>query len=158
MQIPLIPPRTVEADASLVVKMTIGTDIEIGQGESDPSYVISDGQFFVGAFLLDKNNYNSAAPCLGIEGSSGNVIGNRRQHANLPKPSEAYYPGRVEATLSLSDRWGTCYVSLDGGFTREMIFQHKLNPQSGLFLEIYADDSNEKVGIKYIEVIIKEEN
>ena len=39
-----------------------------------------------------------------------------------------------------------------------MIFQRKLNPQKGLFLEIYADDSSEKVGIKYIEVSIVQES
>ena len=48
MQVPLIPAETLNADANLVIKMVIGTDIDIGQGESDPSYVISDGQFFVG--------------------------------------------------------------------------------------------------------------
>lgn len=39
-----------------------------------------------------------------------------------------------------------------------MTFQRKPNPHNGLFLEIYADASNEKVGIKYIEVSIEEEN
>ena len=48
IQVPPIPAETLNADANLVIKMVIGTDIDIGQGESDPSYVISDGQFFVG--------------------------------------------------------------------------------------------------------------
>ena len=73
-----------------------------------------------------------------------------------------YHQHTVTATkltkLSLSDRWGTCFTSHDGGFSSEMIFQHKLNPQKGLFLEIYADASNEKVGIKYIEVSIVRES
>ena len=55
-------------------------------------------------------------------------------------------------------RWGTCFVSLDGGFSREMIFQHKLNPHNGLYLEIYANESREKVGLKYTEVSIGKEN
>jgi len=155
----LIPPAAVDADANLVVKMVIGIDIEIGQGESDPSYVISDGQFFIGAHIRDKSNYKTGAPCLGIEGSSGKAMGgDRRQDSELPKPSESYYPGRLETRLSLSDRWGTCFVSLDGGFSREMIFQHKLNPHNGLYLEIYANESGEKVGLKYIEVSIVEKN
>ena len=159
LKVPLIPPAAVDADASLVVKMVIGTDIGIGQGESDPSYVISDGQFFIGAHIRDKNNYKTGAPCVCIEGSSGKTIGaDRRQDSSLPKPSESYYPGRLETRLSLSDRWGTCFVSLDGGFSREMIFQHKLNPHNGLYLEIYADESKEKVGIKFIEVSIVQEN
>ena len=159
LKVPLIPPAAVDADASLVVKMVIGTDIGIGQGESDPSYVISDGQFFIGAHIRYKNNYKTGAPCVCIEGSSGKTIGaDRRQDSSLPKPSESYYPGRLETRLSLSDRWGTCFVSLDGGFSREMIFQHKLNPHNGLYLEIYADESKEKVGIKFIEVSIVQEN
>jgi len=159
LKVPLIPPATVDADANLVVKMVIGTDIGIGQGESDPSYVISDGQFFIGAIIRDKSNYKTGAPCLGVEGISGETMaGNWREDSQLPKPVESYYPGRLETRLSLSDRWGTCFVSLDGGFSREMIFQHKLNPHNGLYLEIYANESREKVGLKYIEVSILKEN
>ena len=158
MKIPLIPAGTVAPDANLVVKMIVGTDKEIGQGESDPSYVISDGQYFIGAHIRDKSNYRTGAPCINIEGSSGDVFRNRRQDSALPKPSLSNYPGRFETWLNLSDRWGTCFVSLDGGFSREMTFQRKLNPHNGLLLEIYADESNEKVGIKYIEVSIEEEN
>ena len=155
IQVPLIPPETLNADANLVIKMVIGTDIDIGQGESDPSYVISDGQFFVGVQIRDKNNYKTSTPCLLMEASSGNTFGSDLRYGSpLPKPAESYYPGRVETKLSLSDRWGTCFTSHDGGFSSEMIFQSKLNPQKGLFLEIYADDSSEKVGIKYIEVSI----
>lgn len=159
VQIPLIPAETIESDAKIIVKMSIGTDTDIAQGESDPSYVISDGYHFIGAKIRDKNNFKTGAPCLGIEGSSGKTIGaDRRQDSELPKPSESKYPGRIETLLSLSDRWGTCFISLDGGFSREMIFQHKLNPHNGLFLEIYIDDKGEKIGLKYIEVSIVQEN
>ena len=107
LRVPLIPPAAVDADGNLVVKMVIGINIEIGQGESDPSYVISDGQFFIGAIIRDKSNYKNGAPCLGIEGSSGKAMGgDRRQDYELPNPSESYYPGRLETRLSLSDRWG----------------------------------------------------
>ena len=158
MKIPLIPAGTVASDANLVVKMTVGTDKEIGQGESDPSYVISDGKHLIGAHIRDKNTYRTAAPCVNVEGSSSNFFGTRRYGSDLPKPSQSDHPGRFETWLNLSDRWGTCFVSLDGGFSREMTFQRKLNPHNGLFLEIYADARNEKVGIKYIEVSIEEEN
>ena len=106
---------------------------------------------------LDKNNYGSSAPCVGAEGRSGNTM-TRHNDAWLPKPSESYYPGRFEIQLSLSDRWGTCFVPLDGGFSREMIYQYKLNPNNGLYLEIYGDGEQEKEGIKYIEPSILQEN
>ena len=35
-----------------------------------------------------------------------------------------------------------------------MIYQNKLNPRKGLFLEIYGDNAKEKEGIKYIEITI----
>ncbi|KAJ7390521.1 hypothetical protein OS493_024553 [Desmophyllum pertusum] len=142
VKVPLIPPTTIDSDAS----QPCGKD--------------GDGHYFIGAIIRDKNNYKTGAPCLGIEGSSGKTIGaDRRLDSELPKPSElTYYPGRFETLLNLSDRWGTCFVSQDGGFSREMIFQHKLNPHNGLFLEIYVDEKTEKVGLKYIEVSIVQEN
>ena len=158
MIVPLIPPGVIDHNAKLVVKMAVGLETSFGQGESDPSFGISDGHRFVGMLTLDKNNYRSAAPCVGAEGPSGNTM-TRHNDAWLPKPSEsAYYPGRFEIQLSLSDRWGTCFVPLDGGFSREMVYQHKLNTKNGLFLEIYGDDKQEKEGIKYIELSILRED
>ena len=158
MKVPLIPSGIIQpGDLDLVVKMVVGTDKAIGQGESDPSFVISDGKHFAGLHIRDKNNFMSGSPCLIVEGTSGETIGNRRQGAELPKPSLSSYPGRFEVRLSLSDRWGSCFVPLDGGFSREMTYQNKLEPHKGLFLEIYGDDAQEKAGIKYIEVSILQE-
>ena len=83
IQVPLIPEETLNADASLVIKMVIGTDIDIAQGESDPSYVISDGQFFVGVQIPDKNNYKTSTPCLLMEASSGNTFGSDRRYGSV---------------------------------------------------------------------------
>ena len=157
MIVPLIPPGVIDTNAKLVVKMAVGLETTFGQGDSDPSFGISDGQQFIGMLTMDKNNYPSSAPCLGMEGSSGKTI-SRRTDVVLPKPSESYYVGRYEIQLSLSDRWGTCFVPLDGGFSREMVYQNMLNPHNGLFLEIYGDDAQEKEGIKYIELSILQEN
>ena len=157
MIVPLIQPAVTSANAKLFIKMNVGLETTFGAGDSDPSFVISDGSRFIGMLTLDKNNYKTSAPCLGIEGASGPTMSHRRTDAYLPKPSESYYPGRFEIQLSLSDRWGTCFVPLDGGFSREMIYQNKLNPRKGLFLEIYGEDAKEKEGIKYIEITILKE-
>ena len=157
MTVPLLPQKVATANANLVIKMTFGLETKYGQGESDPAFVVSDGSRFIGVLTLDKNNYKSSAPCLGIEGVSGPTM-NRYTDASLPKPTESYYPGRFQIQLSLSDRWGTCFVPLDGGFSREMIYQNRLNPRNGLFLEIYGDEAQEKEGIKYIEMTILQEN
>ena len=158
MIVPLIPPGVIDRNANLVVKMAVGLETTFGSSDTDPSFVISDGHRFVGMQTIDKKNYLSVAPCRGIEGPSGNTIPTRHYDAALPKPSESYYPGRFEIHLSLSDRWGICFVPLDGGFSREMVYQYKLNPKNGLFLEIYGDDAQEKEGIKYIELSILQEN
>ncbi|XP_078364697.1 uncharacterized protein LOC144649113 [Oculina patagonica] len=158
MIVPLIPPGVIDTNAKLVVKMVVGLETTFGQGESDPSFGVSDGHRFIGVMTMDKNNYIDHAPCLGYEGSSGTTLGSRYRDATLPKPSESYYPGRFEIQLSLSDRWGTCFVPLDGGFSREMVYTNKLNHRNGLFLEIYGDDAQEKEGIKYIELSILQEN
>ena len=159
MIVPLIPLGVIDHNAKLVAKMAVGLETSFGQADSDPSFVISDGHRFVGMITRDKNNYQfQYAPCVGIEGPSGKTM-TRHTDAWLPKPSEsAYYPGRFEIQLSLSDRWGTCFVPLDGGFSREMVYQYKLNPNNGLYLEIYGDGAKEKEGIKYIELSILHEN
>ena len=157
MIVPLIQPAVTTANANLVIKMNVGLETTFGAGDSDPSFVISDGSRCIGMFTYDKNNYKDSAPCRGIEGASGPTMSHHRTDAYLPKPSESYYPGRFEIQLSLSDRWGTCFIPLDGGFSREMIYQNKLNPGNGLFLEIYGDDPKDKEGIKYIEITILKE-
>ena len=117
MIVPLIQPAVTSANAKLFIKMNVGLETTFGASDSDPSFVISDGSRFIGVLTLDKNNYKNCAPCLGTEGASGPTT-SRRSDACLPKPSESYYPGRFEIQLSLSDRWGTCFVPLDGGFSR----------------------------------------
>ena len=154
MIVPLIPPKITTANDNLVIKMTVGLETKYGQGDSDPSFVVSDGSRFIGALTVDKGNYGDG----GIEGDSGPTMSSVRTGVYLPKPSEKNYPGRFEIQLSLSDRWGTCFVPLDGGLSTEVIYQSKLNPRNGLFLEIYSDDASESVGIKYIEVNILQEN
>ena len=157
MVVPLIPPGVIDTNAILVVKMAVGLETAFGAADNDPSFVISDGHRFNGMIIHDKSNYPSSAPCHGIDGPSGKTT-SRRMDSGLPKPSESYYPGRYEIHLSLSDRWGTCFVPLDGGFSREMVYQSKLNSFNGLSLEVYGGDAQEKEGIKYIELSILQEN
>ncbi len=157
MIVPLIAPGVIDINANLVVKMAVGLEKKFGATDSDPKFVISDGNRFIGMVLKDKPDFAASAPCVGVEGSSGKTMAPYFD-AWLPKQSESKYPGRFEIQLSLSDRWGTCFVPLDGGFSREMVYQNKLNPRNGLFLEIYGDDAQEKEGIKYIELSILQEN
>ena len=67
MIVPLIQPAVTTANAKLVIKMNVGLETTFGAGESDPSFVISDGSRFIGMLTPDKNNYKNVAPCYGIE-------------------------------------------------------------------------------------------
>jgi len=67
LTVPLIPQKAIDIDANLVAKLVVGVNKSIGLDDCDPSFVISDGQFFNGALLYDKNNYKVNAPCIGIE-------------------------------------------------------------------------------------------
>ena len=143
MIVPLIPPGVIDHNAKLVEKMVVGLETKFGSEENDPSFVISDGHRFVGMLTVDKNNYPSSAPYFGIEGPTGNTM-TRHTDAALPKPSESYYPSRFEIQLSLSDRWGTCFVPLDGGFSKEMVYQYKLNPKTAYFWRFMATTHKRK--------------
>ena len=66
MIVPLIQPAVTSASAKLFIKMNVGLETTFGAGDSDPSFVISDGSRFIGMLTLDKNNYKTFAPCLGI--------------------------------------------------------------------------------------------
>ena len=69
VQIPLIPPETIDSDAKNRSK-DVNRNLHRYRykRESDPSYVISGGHHFIGAMIRDKNHFNAGAPCLGIEG------------------------------------------------------------------------------------------
>lgn len=74
--------------------MAVGLETKFGHGESDPSFVISDGRRFVGMLTIDKNNYPSSAPCLGIEGPSGNTM-TRHTDAGTPKAIRVLLPRKI---------------------------------------------------------------
>ena len=96
MIVPLIPAKSTAVNDNLVIKMAVGLEKKYGEADSNPSFVVSDGKEFIGALTLDKNNYPSSAPCVGIEGASGPTMNNRRTDVALPKPSrEPALPRKV---------------------------------------------------------------
>ena len=90
MIVPLIQPAVTSANAKLFIKMNVGLETTFGAGESDPSFVISDGFRFIGMLTTDKNIYNGITPCLGIEGTGGPTMSHRRSDSPRPKPTESY--------------------------------------------------------------------
>ena len=107
MVVPLIPSAVTTENGNLVIKMTVGLETTFDAADSDPSFVVSDGKHFIGAFIRDKSDYSGSTPRPGSEGASGPIMNQRRIDVALPKPSVSYYPGRFEIQLNLSDWWGT---------------------------------------------------
>ena len=106
--------------------------------------------------IVDKGNYDSYAPCFGIQATSGASISALQAIAhNSPKPADNFFPEQFKITLKLDKQWGSCFTAHDGGFTKTAEYSKRLKLSQGLALEVYKMQKEERVGIKYIKVIIR---
>ena len=162
LNVPVIPDGMLQYSSPLTIKIVVSHDVSIGTNhDSDITYGVSDGVSFVGFKTVDKHNYkgDNLAPCYGHEGTSGSTkTGTRSISPNSPRPSDTQYPGQFVITLKLNERWGSCYTAHDGGFVKTAVFNKRLMLNKGLTLEVYKEDTAEKVGIKYIEVTVIQDN
>ena len=162
LKVPIIPAGMLQYSSPLTIKVVVSHDVSIGTNhDSDIFYGVSDGVSFVGFTMVDKNNYvhQNAAPCFGYEGTSGTTqTGRRPISPTSPRPSDTHYPGQFAMTLKLDERWGSCYTAHDGGFAKTAVYNKRLMLNKGLTLEVYKHSKGEKVGIKYIEVTVIQDN
>ena len=143
----------------LTVEITVANDISIGKKpDSDIRYGVSDGSKFIGFESPDKANYPTSSPCYGVEGVSGASLSSFRHDPVTPKPTDSDYPGQFVYTLKLDERWGSCYTAHDGGFVRTASYNNRLVLSKGLTLEVYKSDKGEKVGIRFIRVVITKDS
>jgi len=155
LKVPMIAAGDLKVSSSLTIKITVANDISIGGlTDSDIRYGVSDGTRFIGFQTVDKGNYKTNAPCRGGEGISGAILSSILDSSPLPKPSDSFYPGEFVFTLKLNERWGSCYTAHDGGFVRTFGYRNRLTLSKGLVLEVYKGGKGERVGIKFIEVTI----
>lgn len=158
LKVPLVAAGVLQDSTRLTTHITVFHDVSIGKAEdSDIAYGISDGSRFVGFEACDKGNYPDHAPCYGVEGISGVSLSSIRHidHTSS-KTKDNGYPGQFVFTLQLDERWGSCYTAQDGGFTKTTSYNNRLMFSKGLSLEVYKGDSGERVGIKYIKVVLTE--
>ena len=162
LKVPVIPARILQYSSPLTMKIVVSHDVSIGTNhDSDISYGLSDGVSFVGFKTVDKQNYenDNVAPCYGHEGNSGiTKTGLRSISRTSPRPSDTHYPGQFVITLKLDEHWGSCYTAHDGGFVKTAVFNKRLMLNKCLTLEVYKEGKGEKVGIKYIEVTVTQDN
>ena len=162
LNVPMIPDGMLQYSSPLTIKIVVSHDVSIGTNhDSDITYGVSDGVSFVGFKTVDKYNYkgDNLAPCYGHEGTSGTTLtGVTTISPTSPRPSDTHYPGQFVMTLKLDEHWGSCYTAHDGGFVKTAVFNKRLMLNKGLTLEVYKDETAEKVGIKYIEVTVTQDN
>ena len=156
LKVVMFPAGWLQYSAPLTVKIVVSHDVSIGSThDSDISYGVSDGVSLVGFHMEEKSTYSSFAPCFGYEGTSGmTMTGARYISHTSPRPSDSFYPGQFVITLKLDEHWGSCYTAHDGGFVKTAVYNKRLMLNKGLTLEVYKEGSNEKVGIKFIEVTV----
>ena len=159
LKVPMIPAGVLRVSTPLTLEITVAHDVSIGNiPDSDIRYGVSDGTRFVGFEAPDKGNYVNSAPCYGFEGVSGATLSSRTYNPVTPKPSDTFYPGQFVFTLKLDERWGSCYTAHDGGFVRTAGYSNRLMLSKGLTLEVYKSDKGERVGIRFIKVVITQDD
>ena len=65
--------------------------------------------------------------------------------------------GMYEMMIKPSLKWASCYTAHDAGTVKIMMYEYPLDVSKGLAFEMYKNDPEERVGIKFIEVHILRE-
>ena len=160
LKVPLVIADVLADGTPLTVEITVANDVSIGQtNDSDIIYGVSDGNNFIGFKTIDVWNYPVSYPCYGMEGMSGKTLTNRTGlDVKLPTPNptpSTRYPNQFAFTLKLDRPWGSCFTAHGEGFIKTAEYSKRLTLSKGLILEVYKTNRGERVGIKYIEVTIR---
>ena len=67
-----------------------------------------------------------------------------------------FYPDQFVFTFKLDKSWGSCFIGHGGDVIKTVNYTKRLLLSKGLFLEVYKVHRKEKVGIKCIEVTLRE--
>jgi len=157
-KLPIIPQGVFTSDtADITVKITVGLDNDIRSStDSGPKFFLShgqDGDYGMGFEMRDEN-----IPCRGIEGSMENTLNNRYVH-DQPSHSSKPIPEQFTMILNPSERWGSCYHSVDSGVISPTYFsRYRPYLTKGLHLEVYRESTSEQYTFNYIIVEVFENN
>ena len=157
LRVPLVAADVLSDATPLTVEITVANDASIGQeSDSDPNYGVSDGTNFIGFETLDQGNYYGWAPCVGTQANSGKTYSSL-QYLNPTTsliPRDSRYPDQFVFTIKLDQPWGSCFTEHGGGYTNSVGYSKQLILSRGLTLEVYKDQKDERLGIKFIKVTI----
>jgi len=154
-KLPLIPWGVFHTSDEVTVKITVGLDSGIRTGDSDPKFILSDGQD--GNSGIGFEMREEAIRCQGIEGTTGATLQSRRTYPGAQHTSEIL-PEQFTMILKPAERWGSCYHAVDSGIISPVYFSRRLNLSRGLYLEVYREGATENYTFNYIIVEIYEYN
>ena len=119
--------------------------------DSDPKFLLSDGSYGIGYEIRDNNGYH----CRGVQGTMGNILARSTRGSRVLHQS-FIFPEQLVLTIKPTEYWGSCYFAVDSGLISPVTYTQRINPQRGLWLEVYAESTNEKYLFNYISVEIHE--
>ena len=149
-KLPLLKKNLLSVDADIVVVLTIGLDSGVRSGDSDPKFFVSDGYDGVGFEMREE-----ADRCQGVEAIMGSTALSRKTFPGANHNS-SILPELFVLTIKPSQKWGSCYNSVDSGVISPVAYTRSINLDQGLWLEVYRENTNERYVFNYIMVEIHE--
>ena len=150
-KLPLIPGDMLTYSSDITVKITVGLQKAIRSYDSDPKFFLSDGSYGIGFEMRED-----ATRCQGIQGTMGDALPSRSIRPGGASHQSSVLPEEFILTIKPTEYWGSCYFAADSGLISPTAYSGRINPQRGLYLEVYAEDSSEKYLFNYIIVEIHE--
>ena len=151
-KLPLIPHDLLTYSSDITVKITVGLQKAVcDSADSDPKFLLSDGSYGIGYEVRDNIGYHYR----GIQGTMGDVLGSLSTRGRVPHQSYIL-PEQLVLTIKPTEYWGSCYFAVDSGLISPVTYSGRINPQRGLWLEVYAESTSEKYLFNYIIIEIHE--
>ena len=150
-KLPLIPANVLQYNADIIVEITVGLDNVIRSGDSDPKVFISDGQNGIGFDIRE----DIKGQCRGYQAIMGDTSSSRSATGGSTHITSILQEQFV-LTIKPYQRWGSCYTAADSGVISPVTYTRSINPERGLWLEVYREDTGERYVFNYIKVEIHE--
>ena len=151
LRLPLLQRNLLPFDADIVVEVTVGLDSGIRSGDSDPKFFISDGSDGIGFEMREE-----ADRCRGMEAIMGSAYTSLVNVLPGASHDSTILPEQFVLTIKPSQKWGSCYNSVDSGVISPVSYTRTINLDQGLWLEVYREGSHEQYVFNYIKVEIHE--
>ena len=149
-RLPLVPGGILRSDANIVVKITVGLDNDIRSSDSDPKFLISDGNHGIGFEFREEDSIH----CQSVEGIMGDHIAIWSILVGTSYSASTLLPEEYILTLVPSRKWGSCFSSIGNGLISPAIYDQHINLTERLWLEVYREDYGERYEFNYIIVEI----